>query len=450
MSLSVLTQVLASSSKEDPLVRHFLGVWPVVESILEAFSKATKLPIFVFFEGTHIFQSSQETLPPFCSEMLNGEETKPLCMEDGKRRAQKIEADLEHGIQLCHAGLINGRREIETGIGTVTILFGSKKSTGGEGLKRRHNLIKLISQKDADLAARLEQASESTDDTGDIESSELLLMDAISQIIQRLINATVGFRSLTINMAHELSLMLLGMGLLTQELGELLEESQNPTSATGLSNDLFETQRLVHTQCRLGLYIVRNFLSHASETRYKQVIRPRFEQVSLMEILDEMIDLHRLPAAKKHVFIESEITELPSILGSDMELRRLFNNILSNAIKYSYHSIPNARRTIKIRSKDPYDPGFKQRRFSIVFENYGLGLTDEERTKVFKPGFRGSQAIAEVPIGSGIGLSEAEKIMKLHKGEIRFHSKELYRAGEEHKTYLTSVDLIFRYGREGS
>ncbi|HLM57381.1 MAG TPA: hypothetical protein VK422_14805, partial [Pyrinomonadaceae bacterium] len=51
----------------------------------------------------------------------------------------------------------------------------------------------------------------------------------------------------------------------------------------------------------------------------------------------------------------------------------------------------------------------------------------------------------EVPIGSGIGLSEAAKIMRLHNGEIRMHSKRLHQQGEEQGPYLTTVDLIFPY-----
>ncbi|MDT7687242.1 MAG: hypothetical protein QOE46_1, partial [Acidobacteriota bacterium] len=119
--------------------------------------------------------------------------------------------------------------------------------------------------------------------------------------------------------------------------------------------------------------------------------------------------------------------------------------ILNNAIKYSYHSIATAHRTIRIWSKVPFDPGFHQRRFSLVFENYGLGLTREEQRQVFRPGFRGKQAVAEVPIGAGIGLSEAHKIMRVHLGEIKFSSKELFEDGSGEPTYKTTVELIFPY-----
>ncbi len=449
MSVIQLSKILSDSAKDDALVRHFLGIWPVIESILEAFSKATKLPTFVFFNDIHIFTSSLETMPPFCCCMLNSTETARLCIADGQRRAASEEPINENGIQMCHAGMLNGRRRIEAGIGTLTILFGSKKSIESKGVGRREQLIQLVSTQNASLAGQLEEVAGPDSSTGEFESSDIALMDAITDIVQSLINATAGFRLLTINMAHELSLMMINLGMLTRTALDLLKSYKDKPLSGDLANKIIDTQEVVDMQCRLGLYIVRNFLSHTSETRYNEVVNARFQQINLETLLNETIKLYRLAAAEKKVTFETHFSDLPSIRGVGMELRRLFSNIINNAIKYSYHSVPNAQRIIRVKSKVPYDPGFTNHpRFAITFENYGLGLTEEERRNVFKPGFRGKQAIAEVPIGSGIGLSEASKIIKLHKGHIKIQSKELYRDDGEMGTYLTIVDLIFPYEPE--
>lgn len=444
MPISPLAQALSEASKDDASVNHFLGVWPVIESILEPFSKATQLPIFVFFNEALVFQSSLETMPPFCSHMLNDPQTSHLCFKDGLRRAAGQVPDVHHGIQMCHAGMLNGRRAIETGLGTLTILFGSKKSTDAEAIRRRERLVQIISSRDEPLAERLQEAACSDLRTGEFETSDIALMDAITDILQRLINATAGFRQLTTNMAHELSLMMIGVGLLTRRAGTLFNGYKSAPSAER-GDGLSEMLNLIDTQCQLGLYIVRNFFSHTSETRYGEVIKPRFSDVNVEDLLNETLHLHRSAAAEKNVVFDPMFSNLPVIRGFDMELRRLFSNVINNAIKYSYHSVPNAQRVIRVRSKVPFDPGFRQRRFAITFENYGLGLTEQERRNVFKPGFRSRQAIAEVPIGSGIGLSEAQKIMKLHGGEIKFTSKELHGSDKVSSTYLTTVDLIFPY-----
>jgi signal transduction histidine kinase len=453
MQSNLIVQALTESAKDDALVRQFIGVWPDIESILEAFSEATKLPTFVFFNNMHIFQSSLATMPPFCHAMLNSTQTRELCMGDGQLRLSGAVPYMEttRSIQMCHAGMLNERREIETGIGTLTIFFGSKKSREPEAVNRREQLIQLTAASDASLSERLRVAADTeTNSTDEFDTHDLELMSAITDIVQQLINATAVFRFLSINMAHELSLTLLNLGLISREIDALMGEAEELLPSGARRERLQSIREMVFTQCRLGLYIVRNFLSHASETRYREVVRPQFQPINLVKLLDETIRLHQFHAAEKLVEFENEIKELPNIIGVDMELRRLFSNIINNAIKYSYHSIPNAQRIIRVRSKVPYDRRPGHMRFAITFENYGIGLTEEERRKIFKPGFRGKQAINEVPIGSGIGLSEAEKIMRLHMGFIKLQSKELYKDQEGVATYLTTVDLVFPYtpGRE--
>lgn len=439
-----IRKAVGTSARDDALARHFLVVWPVIESILLAFAKANNLPLFAYLNGHLVFRSPTDAMPHFCGLMLGAAETETMCVEDGKRRAAREEPDVESSVQLCHAGFLNWRRELETGVGNLVILFGARTSALAESAHRRAEVISQVAAHDEGHASRLAAAALAVPDR--LADDELALLDAISDILERLLSATVGFRTQTINMAHELTLMMVNLGLWIDEMNETLGELRAPPAVSALLEEVLEAQRQARAQCRLGLYIVRNFLSHASETRYSEVLRTHYDPLDIRELVLEMIDLHRLQASQKKVDFEvSGLTELPTIYGSGMEIRRLLHNILNNAIKYSYHSLPNTRRTIRVRSKVPYDPGFKRRRFSIQVENFGLGLTRDEIRNVFKAGFRGQQAISEVPIGSGIGLSEAMKIMKAHRGEIKFSSKELYEGEQGRPTYLTTVELIFPY-----
>src|SRR6266498_6108488 len=106
MSISEVQIALTKTAVDDALVKHFVSIWPLVESILEAFSKATGLPIFAFLGDTKVFQSSMETMPPFCKVMLNSSEMSGRCVEDGLRRALKIEPEVasKTNVQYCHAG----------------------------------------------------------------------------------------------------------------------------------------------------------------------------------------------------------------------------------------------------------------------------------------------------------------------------------------------------------
>ena len=276
MSMKSLIEALENPARDDVLVRNFLNIWSAVESTLEAFSMATDLPIFAFLDDVKVFQSSIETMTPFCKVMLSTPETASLCFDDGRRRALKEEPEIRRGIQLCHAGMINGRREIETGVGTMVILFGSRRSVDEEAIRRRNQVIEAIAEQNSELADRLKQTDVSDRSEELIIASDAKLMDAIANILKLLLSATVQFRALSINMAHELSVMLLGMGSLAEEMEYLAQEFKDSPDSLSALNNILNTQTHIHTECRLGLYIVRNFLSHTSEARYLEAVKPQF------------------------------------------------------------------------------------------------------------------------------------------------------------------------------
>jgi len=447
MSVDKLRAALASTGQDDALIKQVLSLWPLVEGLLEAFSKATDVPISGFLGGAQIFQSSMETMPPFCQQMLGAPATATRCVADGARRAAADDQGLYFNgtTHYCHAGMLNGRRDIETVVvGTLTLFFGSTKSINKDAVKRRESAIEAARAVDVALAERLQAADESDTRGGDIDPSATALINVIADTIEQLIRVTVGLRSFMRNMTHELSLVMLETGLLAAEMENAIE-LLGSANVDQVRSELQRQRRHILDQSQLGLHIVRNFLSHTSETHYSEAVPTHFVEINLNELLSDLIDQHKQSAASKNIRFHVSGLTLPKILGLPMEIRRLFHNVLNNAIKYSYHSIPETQRTIVIRSKVPYDPGFARLRFAIAIENYGIGLAKDEIHNVFKAGFRGRQAAAEVPIGAGIGLSEALKIMKLHGGDIKIRSRPVHETDVSGLTYVTSVELVFPY-----
>src|SRR2546423_453532 len=188
-----IRQAIGSSAKDDALARHFLIVWPVIESILRAFAKANGLPIFAYLNGHQVFRSSADAMPDFCALMLGAPATEGLCIEDGKRRAASLEPDVEPSVQLCHAGFLNWRREIETGVGNLVILFGARTSELPEAARRRAEAISKATATDPALPARLAAARIAPPER--LTDDDLALIDVISEILRRLLSATVGFRT---------------------------------------------------------------------------------------------------------------------------------------------------------------------------------------------------------------------------------------------------------------
>ena len=135
----------------------------------------------------------------------------------------------------------------------------------------------------------------------------------------------------------------------------------------------------------------------------------------LIEFLD-LEDVFKIVKLNLKKEIEETNTELiicsnlPSIKGYKTNLIQLFQNLISNAIKFRNSKPPK----IKIHC-EPHLNGWK---FQV--KDNGIGIDEAYQNKVFEPFQRLNDS--ELP-GSGIGLAICKKVVKMHKGNIQFQSK---------------------------
>ena len=103
-------------------------------------------------------------------------------------------------------------------------------------------------------------------------------------------------------------------------------------------------------------------------------------------------------------------TELPSINGDAKLLAQLFQNLISNAIKFQPGSAP--RVDLEVHHSD----GFVR----LDFRDHGIGIDPRHFDRIFRI-FQRLHTQDEFQ-GSGIGLSICEKIVRLHGGRIDVQS----------------------------
>ena len=108
-----------------------------------------------------------------------------------------------------------------------------------------------------------------------------------------------------------------------------------------------------------------------------------------------------------------EVESLPIIQAYSLELRLLFQNLITNAIKFSKPGVPPV---IIISANQEPSGGWK---FSV--SDNGIGIADEFREKIFII-FQRLHNKGEYE-GTGIGLAHCMKITELHKGRIWVESK---------------------------
>lgn len=148
-------------------------------------------------------------------------------------------------------------------------------------------------------------------------------------------------------------------------------------------------------------------------TRYNtQHIKITKKNVDLYYMLVQLIDeFYPILSAKENSAVLHADENL-TVYGDPEKLARVFNNILKNAVAYSY---PNTEIIISAKTD--------KNKIVITFENHGQTIPPGQLSAIFEKFNRLDDARKSDTGGAGLGLSIAEEIVHLHGGEISVHSE---------------------------
>ncbi|OGI02256.1 MAG: hypothetical protein A2Y25_09155 [Candidatus Melainabacteria bacterium GWF2_37_15] len=138
----------------------------------------------------------------------------------------------------------------------------------------------------------------------------------------------------------------------------------------------------------------------------------KLENVDIKQMAQFSADLFAEDAAKRNISIELDIERAGEFCVDKSELEIIFNNLISNAIKYNRD---NGRVKVKIKSY-----GNKLR---IIVADTGIGISESDKSRLFKEFSRIKNEKTIHILGSGLGLSTINKIAKLYNGNIKVKSK---------------------------
>lgn len=140
-------------------------------------------------------------------------------------------------------------------------------------------------------------------------------------------------------------------------------------------------------------------------------------EIDLNEVVSEVTDDIELLIKENNV--EIVLDTLPKISGSKVQMRQLFSNLISNAIKYSKKDIrPRIIITSEIVTANInlQDKQF----YKIAIEDNGIGMDKMHLEKIFTMFLR--LHMRNEYSGNGIGLAICKKIMENHNGKIEVES----------------------------
>ena len=145
----------------------------------------------------------------------------------------------------------------------------------------------------------------------------------------------------------------------------------------------------------------------------KKVTSKVMAAMDIVPVLRETCDFYKNEAKAKNIDFKCKLlSQVPMIRGNQEELSRLFDNLISNAIKYTPE---NKSVSVEI--------GLHKNQVHIIVSDTGIGISETDKHKIFDEFFRAQNAVSKRISGTGLGLSIAKKIVEEHNGYIELETE---------------------------
>ncbi len=129
-------------------------------------------------------------------------------------------------------------------------------------------------------------------------------------------------------------------------------------------------------------------------------------------IIASSLESFRPAAAARRVSVVDELPPTADVAGDGFRLRQAFDNILSNAIKYT-----PAGGTIRVSGEVSPDDVI------LRFADSGIGIHSDDLTRVFDPYFRARTARENAIPGTGLGMGIVRGIVEEQGGSLYLESE---------------------------
>lgn len=155
--------------------------------------------------------------------------------------------------------------------------------------------------------------------------------------------------------------------------------------------------------------IIRNVLSATSLDSGR--LELSFQKADLKDIIHKAVNECKKLALQKKLALRVNMPEnLPLITADTHWLKQVFNNLIDNAVFYT----PKGEITIDVKDN--------LNNITATIQDSGVGISVEDKDRLFKKFTRGQHAQQVHPDGSGLGLYIAKSIIDLHHGMINIQS----------------------------
>ncbi|HIU52266.1 MAG TPA: HAMP domain-containing histidine kinase [Candidatus Merdicola faecigallinarum] len=151
-------------------------------------------------------------------------------------------------------------------------------------------------------------------------------------------------------------------------------------------------------------------------TRYNLHAMPIIKnEINIAYLLKQLVDECYPMLENKGLCCKLNTPDKIMYLGDGDKLARAFDNLLKNAINYSFEG-----STIEINLLQ------KEDKILISFRNKGEKIPEYKLEKIFEKFYRGDEARISSTGGAGLGLAITKEIIELHEGSIKVKNDDEY------------------------
>lgn len=139
----------------------------------------------------------------------------------------------------------------------------------------------------------------------------------------------------------------------------------------------------------------------------------KMEKIDFTEFLNDIYQDSKVLMAQKNINFTLVSLESPVFIqGDDVHLRRIFFNLIHNAVKFT-----PVQGEITILSE------VREKQVFVSVKDTGIGIALEDQPRIFEKFYRKRRVGNEDAGGNGLGLSMARAVARSHGGDITFKSE---------------------------
>lgn len=137
------------------------------------------------------------------------------------------------------------------------------------------------------------------------------------------------------------------------------------------------------------------------------------ELVNIFKLVKDTLQLFSHEIEKKRLNVRIEIDEELSLYCDKLKLKYIITNLIQNAIRYN---LENGEIKIKVQND-------KKNEWVFVISDTGIGISDEDKERIFERFYRVDKSHSKTVGGTGLGLAVVKESVDALSGRIKVKSQ---------------------------